>query len=417
MIMDKHNPSPIRTFLTPPTGFLPPLSRLSNQSTQDIVHALQKLRNLYWPPPVPAALSLPKRKLVTLIHDDSVPDSGYASAEEDDEPAEAELGIDHSPGDADETLEILRSDSLERAFAIKWVTGFIARADVWASIPTCQDQQNIRTELLDEASSLLSAFIGDEDEDEENYTRSFSFQSEYGPPIEIELNDTMLEGDHTSVGLQSWGSAIVFAEKMCATPNQFSLSSDGAKSLRVLELGAGTGLLSIVAAKILQDTTPLVVATDYHPDVLANLSANVSTNFPTCDPLPVAVRELDWESPSYLPPLDCPFDVILAADVIYHPSHAQWIKGCAERLLARPCADSPKGGTFWMIMALRTTGRHEGLDNTVYDVFPDVSEVPNVGVPVLAVLGKEETRKIDGIGRVDESGYRLFEIGWTGYTL
>lgn len=414
--MDTHNPSPVRPLLSPPTAFLPPLARLSTQTTQNIVHALQNLRELYWPPPVPVALSLPERKLATLIHDDSVPDSGYASAEEDEDPVETEEGTHRRSGDDDETLELLRSDSLERAFAIKWVTGFVARADIWASLPTCEGEQNMRAELLDEASSILSAFIGDEDDEEESFTRLFSFPSEHGPPVKVKLNDAMLDDDHTSVGLQSWGSAIVFAEKLCAAPGTFSLYSDGTEPLRVLELGAGTGLLSIVAAKIIRGAAPLVVATDYHPDVLANLSANVTTNFPTCKTLPVVVRELDWETPSYSSPLDGPFDVILAADVIYHPDHAQWIKGCVERLLARPCARHPEGGSFWLIMPLRTTGRHEGLDNTVHDVFPNASKVSEdaKGGLVLAALEIEEASKLDGVGRVDESGYRLFKIGWVG---
>ena len=33
---------------------------------------------------------------------------------------------------AEDTTEVLRADPFERAFAIKWVTGLIARADVWA---------------------------------------------------------------------------------------------------------------------------------------------------------------------------------------------------------------------------------------------------------------------------------------------
>jgi predicted nicotinamide N-methyase len=266
---------------------------------------------------------------------------------------------------------------------------------------------------LDEITSLLSTFGTNEEnehcEEEGGLTRSFSFPSGRGT-IDVELNDAvLLDDDHTSVGLQSWGSAIVLAQKICANPASFSLrhgDGDETRPLRILELGAGTGLLSIIAAKILHRTlpSPIIIATDYHPDVMANLSANIRTNFParSCAQLPVTVHTLDWEDPVYSAPLDERFDVVLAADVIYHPEHARLIKGCVERVLERM-------GTFWMIMARRTSGRHEGLYSTVGEMFPDASVVEKGG---LAVLDRTELERLEGVGRADENDYVLFKIGW-----
>ena len=75
----------------PPTSSLPPLNRLSAHSLSQVTNALDNLRILYFPPPSPPRrYSLRNRALQHrhLIHDDSVPDSGYASAEEDDEDTE-----------------------------------------------------------------------------------------------------------------------------------------------------------------------------------------------------------------------------------------------------------------------------------------------------------------------------------------
>lgn len=487
---------------TAPTTSLPPLIRLSATSCAQVQAALDNLRALYFPPDTPQPpssslvvdkpLILHKRsaRQCKLNHVDEVPDSGYASAVEEDEDEEVEETI--APGDGqmyctdDEEdvseLDILRCDDFERNFAIKWLSGFTARADVFlcsapsASSTPCdpQDTEDIRAALIDDAASLLSSLIrpsisSEGDEPEPPITRSFSFpfdpsSSKSSSPftIEVELNDApLLNSDHTSVGLQSWASCIVLAERMSARSSIFlpkpTPSKEGQR-LRVLEIGAGTGLLSIVTAKILSHSSsyipkPTIVATDYHPDVLDNLRRNINTNFAsssssyslqTADTSSIVVRKLDWETPELdCAPLNEPFDVILGADVVYHPSHAQWIRDCVERLLLRPTrTPSPsnalfgtlgstvqgQGGVFWLIVALRATGRHEGDADTVTQVFPPVgclsfdedhsralkaSQITGKVKYELAVLEEETVGRLEGgVGRVDEGGYRLFKIGW-----
>jgi hypothetical protein len=144
---------------------------------------------------------------------------------------------------------------------------------------------------------------------------------------------------------------------------------------------------------------PFIVATDFHPDVLANLQRNVDTNG---DAQSILVRELDWSRPDIgVAPFDRPFDVILAADVVYEPPHASWIASCVAKLLARPA------GVLWMIIALRSGGRHEGLSSTVVEAF-----FHEEGGARLCILEQETLRRIDGHGRADEMGYELFKIGW-----
>ncbi|KAK1231315.1 hypothetical protein PQX77_005571 [Marasmius sp. AFHP31] len=401
-----------------PSSTLPPLSRLSQYSAVLVSGALDNLLQLYWPPqPLPSKLALPTRKHLHLIHDDSVPDSGYASADEGDEDEETKEQM--TQPEEEEAVELLRADSFERAFAIKWVTGFISRSDVWVEGEEEGLESEMRAEAVEKAVSILSAFTGNDDDEAAQcaVTRSFSFPtSNGGPDVHVELNDAPLSSeDHTSVGLQSWASSIMLAERMCADPSPFSLDNP---SSRVLELGAGTGLLSIAAAKLLRQTKInndrlSVTATDYHPAVLSNLTANVNTNFPR-SPATLSVLRLDWETPDYTPFGGQSFDVILAADVIYHPQHARWIKMCVERLLTRPTG-SDSGGHFWLIIPLRTTGRHENMDHTVDCVFPDASTVPrdrDSSDLVLAILGRESFAKLGGVGRADEGGYKLYKIGW-----
>lgn len=463
-----HNtPAPVPT---PPTSSLPPLGRLFTTPTEQVSSALANLRSLYFPPPpppLPKNITIPKRNLPShLTHgSSSVPDSGYASADDDEDgccDGEAVNGTSITEAweqpaqnhDTEVALELLKADPFERAFAIKWVTGFIARCDMWIELAEdgegedegmkggCDDEAAKRAELMEEATAILSLFSTDEEEEEFAVTRTFDFPlsqkndrgMEKATVIKVELNDAPLSNqDHTSVGLQSWASSIILAERMTASPSTFSLSpshftSEDGKPLRILELGAGTGMLSIVAAKILAEAEPkpTIVATDYHPDVLENLKKNVGTNFP-CSSLsgspPIEVRCLDWENPRYDAPLDEPFDIILAADVVYHPDHARWIKNCVEKLLRVPVAcdshladhkngESAKGGVFWLMIAVRSTGRHEGVHATVDTLLPHAMGDAGGHERELVILEKQEVGKQEGLGRADEGGYKLFKIGW-----
>jgi SAM-dependent methyltransferase len=263
--------------------------------------------------------------------------------------------------------------------------------------------------LLEDATALLAHFSHNEDDDEYDIARSFSFPSN-GRTIHVELNDApMSTSDHTSVGLQSWGSAIILAERLCADSASFGLVEG--QPLRVLELGAGTGLLSIAVAKLLPATT--VIATDYHPAILANLTANLRTNFTS--EARVSAVELDWACPTRSVPFDAPFDVVLAADVVYHPDHARWIRGCVARMLRRPGPNpaSDPGGIFHLIVPVRTSGRHDGMDRTVDEVFGSDDDFADSANPRLAILDTMAIeRQGGGVGRADEAGYRLFRIGW-----
>ncbi|KAH9486156.1 Protein-lysine N-methyltransferase EFM2 [Psilocybe cubensis] len=422
-----------------PSLSLPPLGRLDAHSTERVSSALQNLRLLYFPNVMSetgissSELPIPRRKIEHSIHDTSVPDSGYASAEEEDDEILDESTAENFNTDEDtdtdnDELDILRADPIERAYAIKWVTGFVTRSDSWISASASDLETEERTVVLNDATAILSSFIGCEDDDNVALTRVFTFSvasnditgtRPISKQVQVELNDAPLsKEDHTSVGLQSWGSSIILADRICLEPALFSIvPPTGDESLRILELGAGTGMLSIVASKILGPSPAVdIIATDYHPDVLQNLSKNIDTNFPvsSSSPSPIIVEALDWEKPNYEAPFDKAFDIILAADVIYHPCHALWIKKCVEQLLMRPDPSGEcTGGIFWLIIPVRTTGRHEGMDATVERLYPDATqELRDSEGLSLAIYHREVVGRQGGIGRADEGAYKLFKIGW-----
>ena len=75
---------------------------------------------------------------------------------------------------------------------------------------------------------------------------------------------------------------------------------------RFLEIGAGVGLVSIVAASFGHQIT----MTEYNPDALNFARANAHLN--NCPDLPV--HKLDWHRPQ----LDRKFDMIVASEVTYN---------------------------------------------------------------------------------------------------
>ncbi|KAL0160612.1 hypothetical protein M9458_044337 [Cirrhinus mrigala] len=82
------------------------------------------------------------------------------------------------------------------------------------------------------------------------------------------------------------------------------------KGKRVIELGAGTGLVGIVAALLAN-----VTITDRQP-ALEFLTANVRENVPPGQQEAVRVSELTWGENLHLYPTGS-FDLILGADIVY----------------------------------------------------------------------------------------------------
>ncbi|KAF8606114.1 hypothetical protein BDV93DRAFT_437810, partial [Ceratobasidium sp. AG-I] len=317
----------------------------------------------------------------------------------------------------------LQADTFEHSFAIRWLTGFIARGEEW-------DTYDTRSSALDRAAALLAACAGTSASGA--ISREFVFPisstlSSPQSPITITIRDESLSvGDHTAVGLQTWGSAYVLGERVAKDPIGFGVHSNA----RVLEIGAGTGLLALLCGKLAGEEGEgdggMIVATDYHPAVLSNLSSNVSTNFPNSqdDSPPVRVLPLDWSicvngKPTTTlshKPFDEPFDTIFGADVIYELSHATLVHGVVSRLLRKPSYDPTRASAhFHLIMPLRPT--HADEATSVDRTFPRAEDVRaqkggDGDEEVLAIVGTETYARSAGVGRADEVQYVYYRIGW-----
>jgi protein-lysine N-methyltransferase EEF2KMT len=336
------------------------------------------------------------QKVIAVASTPTPVDSGYASQDENDDDDDTAL---------EEVTRLLRADLFERNVATRWLTSLLSRVE------EMDFDDDVKSRIVDDAASILASFSdSNKDEEEEALTRNFSFPTPFNTSVDVTLNDAPLSGvDHTDVGLQSWGASIVLSSMMCAEPERFELTQTVlSQDTKFIELGAGTGLVSLTLAKLLVEVgveNPDIKATDYHPAVLENCKANMRTNFATSqdDDSPVQTMILDWSQPPK--ELQSSADVIIASDVVYAPEHATWLRDCAAHLLKL-------SGKFWLMVTVRQTGKFEGIPDTVETAFTDERCPKDGNGRTFKILEKKWVNKRNGIGRGDENGYNLYRIGW-----
>ncbi|XP_078420596.1 EEF1A lysine methyltransferase 3-like [Cetorhinus maximus] len=110
-----------------------------------------------------------------------------------------------------------------------------------------------------------------------------------------------------SVSEISWLALLLPALGLC---QYFEEQKMNFSQKKVIELGAGTGILSILTALLGGDVT----VTD-KPQLLKQIETNVSANVPSSCRPPVKIRALSWGSDHTLFPSD--YDYILGGDIVY----------------------------------------------------------------------------------------------------
>ena len=126
-----------------------------------------------------------------------------------------------------------------------------------------------------------------------------------------------------------WRSGLALARELSSRP------LDG---LSVVELGCGLGVPSLVARR----AGASVLATDAWPEALELLAENAGRNG-----LEIETAEVDWATPDKLVARG-PFDLVLAADVLYERQSVAKLLGLLPRLApeaivadpGRPAADA-----------------------------------------------------------------------------
>jgi predicted nicotinamide N-methyase len=145
--------------------------------------------------------------------------------------------------------------------------------------------------------------------------------------VQIVLREPSLTGDN--LGLKTWTSSLLLARRLNFLPRYLF-----PKPPRVLELGAGTGLVGIAAACIWKARVTL---TDL-PEIVPNLQHNAERNRELvqshCGCL--SVMPLDWsDTDETAPDQHQQYPVILAADPSYSSEHPKLLSQTVKKWLRR----------------------------------------------------------------------------------
>ncbi|KAI0294440.1 hypothetical protein BC826DRAFT_1012382 [Russula brevipes] len=430
-------PTGMTVVVLPPTARLPPIKTLNTAPIELLHEALRYLQTVY----------NPEIRSSRRIDHGSAPRTST-------EPIHDAAG----PND-DKAVQDIRTDAFEHAHAVRWLTALVAQTTLRSDVDTTTDADDAPAQpdrlepLIQSAAALLAVCAGAASAG--TRTRTYVLCG-----VRVQLTDVALRNDDFgSVGAQTWGSACVLAEMIAEAPARFglwcgdgegqkrgasSLLSDGrrpcvgASAIRVLELGAGTGLVSLTIGKVLEEAAAgspssscraEIVASDFYSRALENLRLNIQRNFPRVPRLgrdddgpnsgstPPPTRDLsifahflDWEQAADAArtleaPFDAPFDEVFGADIVYELEHAAWISACLKRVLRQT-------GRFHLVIPLREGFARESA--TVERVFPraeDVHREIEAG-PTLCITQREEiTCEVwpDGKGEME---YVHYTIQW-----
>ena len=279
--------------------------------------------------------------------------------------------------------------------------------------------------LLDDAAALLAIFAGTASAGK--LTRTFTFGLPPSPLVHVEVTDIPLENqDYTTLGAQTWGGAHVLAEVIIQDPHRFGLHpeqvSRSAEGPKILELGAGTGLVSLAVYRYLasRGLCATIYATDFNSLILDNLARNISINtlaIPDSTDPKISCSSLDWSNPGAADPdLFDSVDLVLAADVIYEELHARWIRTCLERFMRKPRLGSVHQPIFHLVVPLRPTHCFES--STIEGIFPLRSEASGQQGWELTIFSKDSILCEAGDDEADgQVEYAYYTIGWESKTL
>lgn len=355
-------------------------------------------------------------------------------------------GWDALDAETQDRLEAARADATERDYVLRWLYQLVSDdALAWLEdTPARRAAIERGAVILAGCTSALEA--GD-------LVRSFSFPLPHDDvpaacrgatpiPITMTVRDASLPPSDANsvqgaaqaadaVGVQTYASSVLLCDWFVRAPGAFyaGLARDAAPpvALRVMELGAGTGIVGMVVAAWLSrcDAVPqaTVHITDYHADVLANLRHNVDEYLaqPRAG-VEVRCEALDWRAlydlvhpahatgervASAVPPPQS-VSLVLVADPVYGPEHAQWLMAAIVYLLAQP--DTDPAARAHIVLPMRTAGRLAGLYETV-DVAL-AAQRPRRGY-VLTEVARTTAPTRAGLGRRDERGYIWTELAWT----
>ncbi|UZJ51657.1 hypothetical protein CBS101457_000977 [Exobasidium rhododendri] len=309
--------------------------------------------------------------------------------------ASMSTSIDRSSQDDDEneeenTFELRHTkDWLTSVSCLRWLPVNVTEDVIEESENLILEDDQAVDEILRRAARLLAICAGKSASGKTRKVYHFTGLPQGQEDVNVRLQEQVLVDD--SLGTRTWGAAPLLAKRLLQTHLQTGwkrfddCEEEENETIRVMELGAGTGLVGLAVAQFIrnQQGRAHVYLTDYHADVLRNLQGNLemnswNQNADTKGLVEVEVLRLDWNDASVTNGPTEPFDMLIAADCIYEAEHAKLVKRMAERYLSQECQgrhsasnlhhDSVLSSKMFLLSPLRPTHQFE-LDS-ISSTFP-----------------------------------------------
>lgn len=194
----------------------------------------------------------------------------------------------------------------------------------WCGMPPGLDSASDQ----DDQASLLSTLLTDlTSAAMRAMSRIFTIPTSTGEGFTLTLHEPSITADN--LGMKTWVSSFLLSRRLHTildTAPQLipaaTASPDNGRPHRALELGSGTGLVGMSYAA-LHGKSATIHLTDL-PTIVPNLAHNVALNVELLmrTQATVSTGVLDWSiTPEQPPTPDQQYDIILAADALYSPSH------------------------------------------------------------------------------------------------
>lgn len=339
--------------------------------------------------------------------------------------ASSEPAVEHPPREI---------ESFERTYVTRWLSRLVSEFTLTS---TDNEAAALQTEqqLPDKCAALLAIAAGRMAAGASIHNHVFHLNDGL---LEVQLRDGALV--HDSLGTHTWGAAPILSQLL------LPLKADPIRDFKLLELGAGTGLVGLALAAWLRRTPGVrrsqIFCTDYHPTVLENLAHNIILNGWSSSEsslqedredhktaVCVTARSLDWQSvhqalnghtsgqaqeltsqtlpdqhlfpvsgSSWAQKFDTDaysnaFDTLVAADCVYDPVHPLWICSVAKKLLKKPHASSTDEPLLHVMVPLRPT--HQQELQAVYQAFRSQPGLPG---PQLNILCEKDYHGYENFG-------------------
>ncbi|KAI9704125.1 MAG: hypothetical protein M1836_006986 [Candelina mexicana] len=255
-------------------------------------------------------------------------------------------------------------------------------------IPGVEDQGVQLPDIVSAWSMPLEA--APDQEVQRMVERRFSLSSSHELRIyEETVLSLALHQRDAGLALSIFLSQTIYSHPSSHLPHLHSVLTAPSTNLRILELGAGCGIVSLSLAHLLPSSSILLTDTpEAQPLITHNINSFLTTTSPTTTTTKPAIsfEVLQWEDPLPQKVAEQLFDLILVADCTYNPSSVPSLVATLAALVQR----SPN-----TIIAIAMKMRHES-EKIFFELMAkaDLEEVGHVAVPLPGAFSDGE-EKVD----------------------